>query len=148
MLRTLQPYFVNIKKRIVKTPKLYFRDSGVLHALLSITSFKQLYANPMYGYSWETTVVENIISKFHDWNSYYYRTAKGDELDLVISKADQIVAIEIKSSATPKVGKGFWRSLNDIKATRAYIIAPVRMPFKLNNDVRVMSLTDFLESFS
>jgi len=145
MLRLLQPYHTNIKKRLVKSPKIYFRDTGVLHALLNIQSYNELFVHPVYGSSWEVTVTENLIAKYRGWDYYFYRTATGNEIDLVFTKANKIVAIEIKSSNTPKLTKGFWYALDDIKADEAYVIAPVRMPYPLKNGVMVYPLEDFLE---
>jgi len=145
MLRIIRPYYVNIKKRLVKSPKLYFRDTGVLHALLNITDFHQLYSHPVYGSSWEITVIENIIHLFPDWQFYYYRTAKGVELDLILQKGNRVAAIEIKSSSAPAVTKGFWTALKDIGATEAYIIAPVSTPYPLKDDVMVYPLEEFLK---
>ena len=148
MLRILRPYHINIKKRLIKAPKLYFRDTGILHALLNISSYSQLYRNPVYGSSWETTVIENIVNKFHDWNHFYYRTANGTEIDLIITKAERVIAIEIKSSPTPKVNRGFWTAIDDIAATESYVIAPVKRPYPLANNVMVYPLEEFLDSFS
>ncbi len=145
MLRILHPYHTNVKKRLVKSPKVYFRDTGVLHTLLSIESFNDLYVHPVYGSSWEVTVIENIIAKYSGWNYYFYRTATGNEIDLVLTKANRVVAIEIKSSNIPKLTKGFWYAIDDIKATEAYVIAPVRMPYPLKNNVMVYPLEEFLE---
>ncbi len=145
MLRLIPPYYVNVKKRLVKTPKVYFRDTGVLHAMLDIPNYEALFAHPVFGSSWEVTVIENVIAKFRGWNYYFYRTATGNELDLVLTKGLRIVAIEIKSSDVPKVTKGFWQAIDDIKATEAYVIAPVRMPFPINEHVMVYPLESFLE---
>jgi len=147
MLRILQPYHFNTKKRLVKSPKLYFRDTGILHSLLNITTYKQLFNHPVYGSSWEVTVIENIINKLNSWKPYYYRTVKGAEIDLILVKANRIIGIEIKSSSTPTVTKGFWNAIVDIKITEAYIIAPVKMPYPLKNGVMVYPLEIFLESF-
>ncbi len=145
MLRILQPYHINVKKRLVKSPKVYFRDTGVLHTLLNIETYNDLFAHPVYGSSWEVTVIENVIAKYKNWNYYFYRTATGNELDLVLTKANRVIAIEIKSSNTPKLTKGFWYAIDDIKATEAYVIAPVRMPYPLKKNIMVYPLNDFLE---
>ncbi len=145
MLRILPPYFINIKKRLVKSPKVYIRDTGILHTLLNISSFDQLYAHPTYGSSWEVVVIENIISKYDSWEYFYYRTSNGAEIDLILTKGKRIIAIEIKSSTLPKVSKGFWTALKDIKPTEAYVIAPVKIVFPLKNDVLVYPLKEFLE---
>jgi predicted AAA+ superfamily ATPase len=148
MLRILQPYFVNIKKRLLKSPKLYFRDTGILHALLNISSYEQLYSHPVFGSSYEISVIENIINVFTEWKFFYYRTAKGVEIDLVMTKGNRIIAIEIKSSPTPSVSKGFWNALDDINSTEAFVIAPVKMPYALSKKVMVSSLENFLNTFN
>ena len=145
MLRVLQPYHINTKKRLIKSPKVYFRDTGVLHALLKIESHEDLFSHPVYGSSWETTVIENIIAKYHNWDHAFYRTANGNEIDLILSKANRVIAIEIKSSPTPKLSRGFWTAIEDIKATESYVIAPVRMPFPIERDVMIYPLEEFLE---
>lgn len=145
MIRLIQPYHINLKKRLVKTPKIYFRDTGILHALLNIDSFDELFANPIYGSSWEVTAIENIIAKYKSWNHYFYRTTNGNEIDLVLTKANRIIAIEIKASPSPNISRGFWLALEDIKATEAYVIAPVRMPYPMKNNVMVYPLEDFLK---
>ncbi len=145
MLRVLQPYHANLKKRLIKSPKIYFRDTGVLHFLLQINSYDELFAHPSYGGSWEVTVIENIIAKYIGWNHYFYRTANGNEIDLVLTKANKTIAIEIKASSTPNLSKGFWLALDDINATEAYVIAKVKMPYPMKNNVYVYPLEDFLD---
>ena len=144
MLRTIQPYYINIKKRIVKSPKVYIRDVGILNALLNIRNFNELYSHPVFGTAWEIVVIENIIHKFNDWNYFYYRTTNGNEIDLILTKADKVVAIEIKVSVTPKVTRGFWTALDDVKADKAYIVAPVQLSYPMKNNVSVMSLEDMI----
>ena len=145
MIRIIEPYYINVKKRLVKSPKVYFRDTGVLHTLLNIETYNDLFAHPIYGSSWEITVIENIIAKYKKWNYYFYRTASGNEIDLVLTKANRVIAIEIKSSNIPKLTKGFWYALDDINATEAYVIAPVRMPFPIKNNVMAYPLEEFLD---
>lgn len=144
MLRLLQPYHNNIKKRLIKAPKIYFRDTGILHTLLQLESFEDLFTHPVYGSSWEVTVIENIIHKFKHWNYYYYRTSNGSEIDLILTKATKIIAIEIKASSIPKVSKGFWNAIADINPTKTYVIAQVTMPYPLKNNVMVYPLEEFL----
>ena len=144
MLRILPPYITNIKKRLIKSPKVYIRDTGILHTLLNISSFQELYSHPIYGSSWEIIVIENIISVYASWKYYFYRTSNGAEIDLILIKGSKVIAIEIKSSTTPKITKGFWQALNDIKATEAYVIAQVKMPYPLKGNVMVYPLMDFL----
>jgi len=145
MIRLLPPFYINVKKRLIKSPKIYLRDTGILHSLLNIKSYNDLYAHPAYGSSWEILVIENIISKYNDWEHYFYRTADGSEIDLVLVKGLKVIAIEIKTSLTPKVGKGFWIAINDIKATKSFIIAPVNQIYPYKNDVMVYPFVEFLK---
>jgi len=144
MIRLLQPYFANIKKRVVKSPKVYIKDSGILNSLLGLESFNDLYSHPVFGTAWEIVVIENVLNRFNDWDSFYYRTANGNELDLVLTKGNKVVAIEIKISTSPKVTRGFWTALDDIKADKAYIIAPIQLSFPIKNNIMVYSLEDFI----
>ncbi len=147
MVRYLEPYHINVKKRLVKTPKVYLRDVGILHALLGISSFDELYSHPVYGSSWEVVVIENLLANFNDWSPYFYRTSNGNEIDLILTKGKEIVAIEIKASSTPKVSKGFYTALKDVQATQAYIIANVSQSFPLKEGVKVFGLMEFIRFF-
>ena len=140
----LEPYHINVKKRLVKSPKILFRDTGVLHTLLKIESFEELFSHPAYGASWEVTVIENTIAKYSNWNYNFYRSSNGNELDLVLSKGNRVIAIEIKTSTSPKITRGFWVALEDIGATESYVIAPVKMPYPLKNKTMVYPLEEFL----
>jgi predicted AAA+ superfamily ATPase len=144
MIRVLEPYHPNLKKRLIKTPKVYIRDTGILHSLLKIENQEDLFYHPGYGASWEVTVIENVIAKYKGWEPSFYRTANGNEIDLVLTKANRVIAIEIKASTTPKLTRGFWVAIDDIKATESYVIAPVRMPFPLQKGVMVYPLPEFL----
>jgi len=145
MLRILQPYHTNLKKRLIKSPKVYFRDTGILNSLLNINTFDELFSHPVYGTAWEIIVIENIINKYKGWDFFFYRTASGNEIDLVLTKAKRVIAIEIKASTTPKLSRGFWQALDDIQATEAYVIAQVNINYPMKNNVMVYSLNDFLE---
>jgi len=139
LLRVLQPYYVNLKKRIVKSPKIYLRDSGLLHALLDIKTHNDLLGHPVYGASWEGFVIENIVSTHPDWKPYFYRSASGAEIDLVLEKGQQRMAIEIKASTSPEVKRSFWNALNDLNINEAWIVAPVDAPYPYKQGVQVVS---------
>ena len=145
ILRTLLPYEKNIKKRLVKSPKIYVRDSGLLHRLLQIDDFNTLMGNPVFGASWEGFVVENICSMLKDCKFSFYRSAKGDEIDLVIEKGSQIITVECKASSAPQVTKGFWNSLDIIQPDKAFIVAPVSSSYLFKNNVMVCGLNDFFK---
>jgi len=145
LVRTLQPYFTNTKKRLVKSPKVYLRDSGLLHQLLSIRNFNELLGQPIFGASWEGLVVENVCASLRNATFSFYRTATGDEIDLIVEKADKTIAIECKASTAPNVTQGFWKSLDDIHPDKAYVVAPVETSFDLKNGVKVCNLIELLD---
>ncbi|MDP2336668.1 MAG: ATP-binding protein [Bacteroidota bacterium] len=145
ILRTLQPFEPNIKKRLVKSPKIYIRDSGILHRLLQIDSFNDLMGNPIFGASWEGLVIENILSNLRDWSPCFYRTATGDEIDLILTKGNKILAVECKASTAPQLTKGFWKALEDVQAEQAFVIAPVPNAYPIKENVTVCGINDFLK---
>jgi predicted AAA+ superfamily ATPase len=140
MIRILQPWSGNLKKRLVKSPKIYIRDSGILHALLQIPDFDTLYAHPVAGASWETMVIENIIQHFPDFEYSFYRTSHGSEIDLVIQKGIKTYALEIKLSSAPKLSAGFYNAMDDLNIEKACVVAPVESAFPLKENVMVGSL--------
>lgn len=145
IVRTIPPFEINIKKRLVKSPKVFVRDSGVLHQLLAIPNFNSLLGHPIFGSSWEGIVLENIIVNMPSWDYFFYRTATGDEIDLVLKKGNQVIAIECKASDAPKVTKGFYRSLEVIKPNKTYIIAPTNDTYQLQENITVIGLANFLK---
>lgn len=146
-LRTLKPYIRNVKKRLIKSPKVYIRDTGLLHAHLNIETMDELFGHPIYGVSFESYVVENICSHLRNWNHYFYRTSSGVELDLVLEKAGKTIAVEIKASTSPKPSKGFWEAVKDIKANKKYIIAPVKESYPVQNGLVATNVFSFLQNF-
>lgn len=143
MVRRLEPHLTNIGKRLVKSPKVYVRDSGLLHALLGLSTVRDLQGHPVAGASWEGFVIEQVAAALPAGAQIgFYRTAAGAELDLVIEHGARKIGIEIKFSAAPKPTKGFWQSLQDLKITRAFIIAPVTRPYPLAPGVDVVPLSD------
>ena len=139
MLRRLEPFFANLGKRLVKSPKVYVRDSGLLHALLNIQGFDDLLGHPVVGHSWEGFVVEQIASTMPAFSEInFYRTAAGAELDAVVTTGDRRIGYEIKFSESPKPGKGFWNACEDIGVERAYVVAPVTEPYPLAENVQVI----------
>jgi len=144
IVRTLLPYVSNIKKRMIKSPKVYIRDTGLLHALLDIRTFDDLLGHPVYGPSFEGYVIDNILSSFPDWKGSFYRTSNGAEIDLVLNKGQKSIAIEIKASSAPQVSKGFWSAIEDIQPTESWVIAPVMDTYTYKKDVNVTNLSGFL----
>ncbi len=144
IVRTVLPYEVNVKKRLVKSPKVFVRDSGILHQLLAISDYNSLLGNPIFGSSWEGVVVENVIVNYPDWDYYFYRTATGDELDLILIRGNQCIAIECKASTAPILTKGFWRALDVVKPQRTFVIAPILGYYDIAPQVMVCGLDEFL----
>lgn len=149
LLRRLPPFSVNLKKRLVKSPKIYIRDTGILHQLLGITSFFDLSGHPGLGASWETYVLEQIMAVLPDWAEiYFYRTHSGTEADLVIARAGKPeVLVEIKYSTTPKLSKGFHIAAKDLDTKGHFIICPVEEGYPLSKEIRVISYREIGELF-
>jgi len=146
MLRRLPPLQANISKRLVKSPKIYLRDSGLLHALLGIENLNNLAGHPVVGASWEGWVLEQIAQLLApQWQLSFYRTASGAEMDVVAERGNRKIGFEIKFSSAPKVGKGFWQALSDIKPDQAYVIAPVQNSYPLAPNVEVIAATQLAE---
>jgi uncharacterized protein len=147
MVRQVPPWSGNTKKRLVKSPKIYLRDTGLLHKLLNISDIESLLGHPVAGASWEGLIVENIVSRLSKkWQFSYYRTASHTEIDLVLEgPGRQRWAIEIKRSAAPKLTGEFHQACKDIKATRKFVIhsGPDRFPMAENTEA--MNLAGFLK---
>lgn len=142
-IRLLRPFQKNIGKRLVKTPKLYIRDSGILHSLLNIDSFNELLGHPIYGASWEGMAIENVITWMNDFEPFFYRTSAGTELDLLLCKGEKKVGVEFKASMAPKPLKGFWQAIEDLQLSEVFLIAPVKDIYQIRNNVKVMNLFHF-----
>ncbi len=149
LIRQLYPYAVNVKKRLVKAPKIYIRDSGILHNLLNIPEFDSLESNPILGASWEGYAIEQISQKLDiDTSCYFYRTHEGAECDLVLVKGGKaLIAIEIKYTSSPKISRGLNQSFKDINAGQNFIITPNTDDYYIREDIRVCSLITFLNNY-
>lgn len=147
LVRSIRPWSGNVGKRLVKTPKVYIRDSGITHALLNIGSFNELLGHPVVGTSWEGFVIENLISCLADGNTFwYYRTSVGAEIDLVIEKgSNEVWAIEIKKSLAPTVSKGFYIACEDIKATHRFLVYSGSEVYPAAHGVMVMPVLEMMK---
>jgi predicted AAA+ superfamily ATPase len=139
---------VNVGKRLVKSPKVYLRDSGLLHSLLGIRNVDDLQGNPIAGASWEGFVIDQIAGLAPAGSQLsFYRTAAGAELDVVVEHGRRKLGFEIKFSAAPTLGKGSWAALGDLQPDAAYVVAPVPRSYPLAKGVEVVpvqSLPDIL----
>jgi uncharacterized protein len=139
MVRRLEPHLANVGKRLVKAPKVYLRDSGLLHALLGINTVTELQGHPIAGASWEGFVVEQIAALAPQGSQIgFYRTASGAEIDVVLTTGSRRIGFEIKFSAAPKPARGFWQAKQDLKLDSAYVVAPVRARYPLAEGVEVL----------
>ncbi|AFK05746.1 AAA ATPase (plasmid) [Emticicia oligotrophica DSM 17448] len=152
LVRRLKPYFVNIPKRLVKSPKIYLRDSGIFHAFKDIMTQDDLLDDPQVGASWEGFVIEQIIETMQNvlmnGQAYFYRTQQGAECDLIIEHNGKVkAAIEIKFSSAPQIGKGFRITMEDTNAQQGFVIAKTNETYKIEKNITVTSLNRFLLDF-
>lgn len=146
MVRRLPPLHANLSKRLVKSPKIYLRDSGLLHALLDLCSLEDLAGHPVVGASWEGWVLEQIAQLLPSpWLLSFYRTAAGAEIDVVAERGNKKIGFEIKFSSAPALSRGFWSAVNDLKLERVYVIAPVETGYPLGENVDVVPAIDLKE---
>ncbi len=144
LVRRLLPWHANLGKRLVKSPKVYVRDSGLVHALLSIADKETLLAHPVVGQSWECFVIENLLACAADKaQAYFYRTSGGAEIDLLLSWPDgRLWAIEIKRSLSPKVERGFHAACADLAPVKKFVVYPGVERYRLAADIEAVSLYD------
>ena len=143
MIRQLPPATANLKKRLVKSPKIYLRDSGILHALLNIEEYDSLLANPVAGASWEGFVIENLTAEYERFRAAFLRTSNGAEIDLLLERGRDLHLFECKLSKAPKPSRGFFELINTIQPKSAHIIAPVDEAYEIKPGIWVSSLNDF-----
>lgn len=147
LTRRLNPWHANIKKRLVKSPRIYIRDSGLLHKLINVSNYDELLSHPIAGTSWEGFVMENLLSLLPKGaNAWFYRTAAGAEIDLVIQlSGKELWAIEIKKGLAPKVSSGFHQGCEDIKANRKYLVYGGTEKFPIKHNTTVIGLEHIMK---
>ena len=144
LVRRLSPWHANLGKRLVKSPKVYVRDSGLVHALLNISDKEALLAHPVVGQSWECFVIENLlVCSANKAQGYFYRSSGGAEIDLLLSWPDgSLWAIEIKRSLSPKLERGFHAACADLKPARKFVVYPGVERYRLAADIEAISLEE------
>ncbi len=150
LVRRLPPWTVNIGKRLVRSPKVFLRDSGITHALLQIGTLNDLLSHPVVGGSWEGYVLENIMSVAPSHvNPYFYRTVGGAEIDLVLEwSSKERWAIEIKRSSAPSLAKGFHIACQDIKPSKKLVVYGGQDTFSMGEGITAISLHDLMQEIS
>lgn len=144
VLRVLPPFEPNIKKRLIKSPKVYIRDSGILHSLLDIEDFNYLLGHPVFGASWEGFAIENILTILSEWEAFFYRTSSGNEIDLILKKGSRMVAVEFKATTTPSLTKGFYMAIDELEIKEVYVIAIVKETYPIKKGVMITNLEQFI----
>lgn len=140
MVRQLQPWFENLGKRQVKAPKVYVRDSGLVHTLLGIRSFGDLLAHPKCGASWEGFAVEQVLHRTAPSESYFWAVHSGAELDLLIFKEGRRIGFELKVSEAPKATRAMHMAIEDLRLDHLWIVYPGRHSFPLTETISAVPL--------
>jgi predicted AAA+ superfamily ATPase len=143
IVRQLQPFFTNVKKRLVKSPKIFLRDSGILHSLLNLENRDELLSHPIVGHSWEGFVIEQIINNLPPgYGSYFYRTSAGAEIDLVITKGNKpILCLDVKLSLSPQVSAGFSNAIDDLKCDKGFVVYPGKDIYPIKKNIRAVPIS-------
>ena len=147
VVRQLQPYHANVKKRLIKSPKVYIRDSGLLHALLGIRTFDDLQGHPSLGNAWEGFVVEQIMARLSKTREvFFYRTNAGAEVDILFfDQQNRPVAVEIKYSLSPKVSRGFWNAMEDLSCQKGFVVYPGSEKYPITENVVALPIGNLQE---
>lgn len=140
MIRQLQPYHANLRKRQVKSPKIYVRDSGLLHQLLGIDSEKRLLTHPKVGASWEGFVIEQILRSVQHDEAFFWATHQGAEMDLILRRGDELLGIECKRSDSPRLTKSIRIALEDLALDRVVVVHPGQKQYPLSDRVESVPL--------
>lgn len=150
LVRRLAPWHANIGKRLVRSPKVYVRDSGLVHALLGIADKETLLAHPVLGASWETWVIETLLAAARrETQAFFYRTAAGAEIDLLLEHADgSRWAIEVKRSLAPKLERGFHAACEDLQPAKKWVVYPGVERYRAAPDVEVLPLLDLAQALA
>jgi predicted AAA+ superfamily ATPase len=146
LIRTIPPFSPNTRKRLVKSPKLYFMDTGILHHMLRLFNYHELLGHPACGNSWEAFVIQQIINNLPiAFDANFYRTQDGSELDFILSKGGRIVAgIEIKHTNTPKLTRGNTLAMDTLNSKTNYVITPSSDDYPIRDNVQVCSIESFV----
>jgi predicted AAA+ superfamily ATPase len=146
-VRLLPPFTANFGKRLVKAPKLYIRDSGILHALLSLESMEELHGHPAYGASWEGFALENILAKLRPGvKASYYRDSNGSEVDLILEKGRKILAVEFKAGTAPTIARPFLNAIDALGNPKAIVVSRAVESYPIAKGVLAMPVSALLES--
>jgi hypothetical protein len=149
-VRRLPAWHANVGKRLIKSPKVYVRDSGLVHALLGLEDKEAVVSHPVVGASWEGFAVEQLLAAAPDGvQGFFYRTSAGAEIDLVLSfPGGRIWAVEVKRSLAPRPEKGFHNACADLEPERRFVVFPGAESFPLGRDVHAIPLLELARMIS
>jgi len=142
MVRVLQPWYANLKKRQVKSPKVYFRDSGLLHYLLGIRSELDLQTHPKSGASWEGYAIEEVLKAVAPDEAYYWATHSGAELDLMLLKDGRRLGVECKRVDGPHLTRSMHAALEDLELEKIIVIYPGNLSFPISDRVTALPISE------
>lgn len=147
LIRTVRPYLPNLRKRLIKSPKIYLNDSGLVHGLLGIGTYEDLLTHPIVGMSWEGYVAEQISGVLSDnLHLMHYRTAKQDEVDFVLQHPTRgTIAFEVKRSNAPSLSKSFWTAVADLQPSQTYVVSPNVERYPLGKNIEGIGVLDLME---
>jgi predicted AAA+ superfamily ATPase len=140
MLRQLAPWHANLRKRQVKAPKVYVRDSGLLHQLLGIDTTKALMSHPKLGASWEGFAIEQVLAREPHDEAYYWATHQGAEIDLLLRRGDRLLGIEVKRTDAPRVTPSIRIALEDLGLEHVVVLYPGQRRYALADRVEAVPL--------
>ncbi len=144
IVRVLDPYKVNLEKRLVKSPKIYLRDSGILHSLLEIDGMDDLLGHPVVGASWEGWSIEQILAALPGWRASFVRTSNGEEIDLLMERGRKRLAFEFKASTSPQLTRGCATILGNIAPDHTWVVCPVKKGWDLRDGITIASIDEVL----
>jgi uncharacterized protein len=145
MVRQLQPWHVNLKKRQVKAPKIYFRDTGLLHQLLGIRTETELLNHPKSGASWEGYVIAEVLAATQPEGAYFWATHQGAEIDLVLLKEGKLLGVECKRTDAPRLTPSMRIALADLKLERIAVIYPGKLRYPISDQVEAVPFTEVVK---
>ena len=144
MVRTLPPWFANLKKRQVKSPKIFLRDSGLLHSLLGIADRDQLLGHPKLGSSWEGFVIEHILDRLGSREAYFWATHQGAEIDLMVFHRGRRLGFEVKFSDAPRLTKSMGIAHDDLELDSLWVVHPGEVSWPMREDIEAVAFADLL----
>jgi hypothetical protein len=145
MVKQVPSYGGNTAKRLVKSPKVYVTDTGLVCALLQLPDYLQAVGHPVWGSLWETVVLLNLVGHFSGLDISHYRSSTGNEIDFVLSYRNKTIAIECKASLAPSLQSGTYAAIEDLQPHHTYVVSPLAAGYPMQPGITVVSLRELVE---